>query len=109
VTYEHLAYDKGFWKVEGASAYVVVSGILTVTMKGQTVTRTGTLAYTFSNTTLTGRWSPRHGAAPRSEPAEGVVEWLAIAVGGALGVLARSAVYEILADRAGGSRGRRCS
>jgi hypothetical protein len=44
----------GFWNVEGTSAYAVVSGVLTVTMKGQTVTRTGTLAYTF--TKLHGVW-----------------------------------------------------
>jgi hypothetical protein len=48
VTYEHLSYEMGFWNVEGAYAYAVVSGTLTVTIKGQTVTRTGTLAYTFS-------------------------------------------------------------
>jgi hypothetical protein len=49
VTYEHLAYELGFWNVEGTSAYVVVLGTLTVTMKGTTVVRTGTLAYTFRN------------------------------------------------------------
>ena len=48
VTYEHLSYEMGFWNVEGAHAYAVTSGTLTVTMKGQTVTRSGTLAYTFS-------------------------------------------------------------
>jgi ketosteroid isomerase-like protein len=49
VTYEHLSYELGFWNVEGSSAYVVVRGTLTVTMKGTTVERTGTLAYTFAN------------------------------------------------------------
>lgn len=48
VTYEHLAYEMGFWNVEGSSAYAVVSGTLTVTINGQTAARTGTLAYTFS-------------------------------------------------------------
>lgn len=48
VTYEHLAYELGFWNVEGSSAYAVISGKLTVTIKGQTVVRAGTLAYTFS-------------------------------------------------------------
>ena len=48
VTYEHLSYDMGFWNVEGSYAYAVTLGTLTVTIKGQTVTRTGTLAYTFS-------------------------------------------------------------
>jgi len=49
VTSEHLSYEMGFWNVEGSSAYAVISGTLTVTMKGQTVVRTGTLAYTFAN------------------------------------------------------------
>jgi len=48
VTYEHLSYDMGFWNVEGSSAYAVISGSLTVTIKGQSVVRTGTLAYTFA-------------------------------------------------------------
>ena len=47
-TYEHLSYEMGFWNVEGPYAYAVISGSLTVTIKGQTVARTGTLAYTFS-------------------------------------------------------------
>ena len=34
--------------MEGAEAYAVIAGTLTVTIKGQTVARTGTLAYTFS-------------------------------------------------------------
>lgn len=49
VTYEHLAYQPGFWNVEGSSAYAVIDGTLTVTIKGHTAVRTGTLAYTFSN------------------------------------------------------------
>ena len=49
VTYEHLSYEMGFWNVEGPSAYAVISGTLTVTIKGQSVVRTGTLAYTFAN------------------------------------------------------------
>jgi ketosteroid isomerase-like protein len=48
VSYEHLSYEMGFWNVEGSFAYAVVAGTLTVTIKGQTVVRTGTLAYTFS-------------------------------------------------------------
>jgi len=48
VTSEHLSYEMGFWNVEGPSAYAVISGTLTITMKGQTVVRTGTLAYTFA-------------------------------------------------------------
>ena len=49
VTYEHISYEMGFWNVEGTSAYIVVSGTLTVTMKGTTVERKGTLAYTFTS------------------------------------------------------------
>ena len=49
VTYEHLSYEMGFWNVEGSSAYAVISGTLTVTMRGHSVVRTGTLAYTFAN------------------------------------------------------------
>jgi ketosteroid isomerase-like protein len=49
VTYEHLSYEMGFWNVEGSSAYAVISGTLTVTIKGQSVLRTGTLAYAFTN------------------------------------------------------------
>jgi hypothetical protein len=49
VTYERLSYEMGFWNVEGSSAYAVISGTLTVTIKGQSVVRTGTLAYTFEN------------------------------------------------------------
>lgn len=48
VTYEYLAYEMGFWNVEGSSAYAVVSGTLTVETKSQTMIRTGTLAYTFA-------------------------------------------------------------
>lgn len=49
VSSEHLSYDMGFWNVEGSSAYAVISGTLTITIKGQSVVRTGTLAYTFAN------------------------------------------------------------
>jgi hypothetical protein len=49
VSDEHLSYEMGFWNVEGSSAYVVISGTLTVTINGQLVNRTGTLAYTFAN------------------------------------------------------------
>jgi hypothetical protein len=49
VTEEHLSYEMGFWNVDGSSAYAVISGSLSVTIKGQSVVRTGTLAYTFAN------------------------------------------------------------
>ena len=48
VTREQFVYEMGFWTVEGASAYAVVSGTLTITMKGQSVVRAGNLAYTFA-------------------------------------------------------------
>jgi ketosteroid isomerase-like protein len=48
VTHEHLDYEMGFWTVEGQYAYAVILGELSVTLKGQTVVRKGTLAYTFS-------------------------------------------------------------
>ena len=48
VTSERLSYEMGFSNVEGSHAYAVVAGTLTVTIKGQTVVRTGRLAYTFS-------------------------------------------------------------
>lgn len=48
VTHEHLSYEMGFYNVEGSHAYAVISGTLEVTIKGQTVARTGTLAYTFA-------------------------------------------------------------
>jgi ketosteroid isomerase-like protein len=54
VTYEHLSYEMGFWNIEGPYAYAVISGTLTVTIKDQTVARTGTLAYTFSK--HSGEW-----------------------------------------------------
>jgi hypothetical protein len=47
VTYEHLSYEMGFWTVEGPFAYAVITGTLTVTIGGQSVVRTGTMAYTF--------------------------------------------------------------
>ena len=49
VTHEHLSYELGFWNVEGSSAYAVISENLSVTIKGKTTVRTGTLAYTFAN------------------------------------------------------------
>ena len=48
VSEDHLSYKMGFWNVEGSSAYAVVSGTLSVTIKGQSVVRAGTLAYTFA-------------------------------------------------------------
>jgi hypothetical protein len=48
VTEESLSYEMGFWNVEGSSAYAVISGTLTVTINGQSIVRTGTLAYTFA-------------------------------------------------------------
>lgn len=48
VTKEHLSYEMGFWNVEDPSAYAVVFGTLTITIKSQPVVRAGTLAYTFA-------------------------------------------------------------
>jgi ketosteroid isomerase-like protein len=48
VSSERLTHEMGFWNVEGAHAYVVVAGALMVTIKGQAIARTGTLAYAFS-------------------------------------------------------------
>ena len=49
VTKEYLSYEMGFWNVEGSSAYAVISGTLTVTLKDKSILRTtGTLAYTFA-------------------------------------------------------------
>ena len=48
VTAEHLSYEMGFWNVEGSSAYAVISGTLAITLKEQSIVRTGTLAYTFA-------------------------------------------------------------
>ena len=48
VTHERLSYEMGFWNVDGSSAYAVVDGTLTVTIKDQSIARTGTLAYTFA-------------------------------------------------------------
>ena len=48
VTEEHLTYEMGFWNVEGSAAYAVISGTLAITVKGQSIVRTGTLAYTFA-------------------------------------------------------------
>ena len=48
VSHEHLSYKMGFWNVEGSHAYAVIAGTLSVTIKGQTADRNGTLAYTFS-------------------------------------------------------------
>jgi hypothetical protein len=48
VSNEHLSYEMGFWNMTGSDAYAVIAGTLAVTIKGQTATRTGTLAYTFS-------------------------------------------------------------
>jgi len=57
VTEERFSYEMGFWNVEGNYAYAVISGTLTVVLKGQSVNRTGTLAYTFA----------KHGAAWKIE------------------------------------------
>jgi hypothetical protein len=48
VTYEHLAYEMGFCTTEGASAYAVIAGTLTVVIKDEPTVRTGTMAYTFA-------------------------------------------------------------
>lgn len=51
---EHFEYKLTFWVVEGDYAYAVISGKLNVTMKSQTVTTSGNLAYTFSKDD--GKW-----------------------------------------------------
>lgn len=48
VTKEHLSYEMGFWNVEGSSAYAVIFGTLSISIKDQPIVRTGTLAYTFA-------------------------------------------------------------
>ena len=45
---EHLSYEMGFWNVDGSSVYAALSGTLTITLKEQSIVRTGTLAYTFA-------------------------------------------------------------
>ena len=60
--------------MEGSDAYAVIAGTLTVTIKGQTVTRTGTLTYTFSKHGEEWKidaqaWGARHKACkPRRPP-----------------------------------------
>lgn len=49
VTSEKLSYEMGVWIVEGSAAYAATSGSLNVTIKGQSIVRTGILAYTFAN------------------------------------------------------------
>lgn len=44
-TYEHLAYEVGFCAMEGSPGYAVLSANVTLTLKGENVVRTGTLAY----------------------------------------------------------------
>ena len=56
----------GFWIVEGAYANAVISGILTVTIKGQTATRAGTMAYTFSKERNEWKIGAQAGAVHRS-------------------------------------------
>ena len=61
VSYEHLAYEMGFWTVEGPHAYDVVTGTLTVTIKplpGRVLSHTH-----FPSTARSGRSTHRHGAA----------------------------------------------
>jgi len=48
VTEEGVSYEMGFWNVEGNYAYAVISATLTIKLKGQSTSRTGTLAYTFA-------------------------------------------------------------
>ena len=63
VSHEHLAYEMGFWNVEGAYAYAVIARTLTVTIKGQTVVRTGTLAIPSQSAAGRGRSTRRRGGA----------------------------------------------
>ena len=44
---EHLYYQIGFWNVEGSFAYAVYRHSH-MTIKDQSIVRTGTLAYTFA-------------------------------------------------------------
>ena len=69
VTSEHLAYEMRFWNVEGSSAYAVVSGTLTITVKGQSLVRTGTLRTRSQSAMASGRLRLRLGAARRSRRA----------------------------------------
>jgi len=48
VVSEHLSHEVKFWNVEGAHAYAVISGSLTIELATQSIIRTGTLAYTFA-------------------------------------------------------------
>jgi ketosteroid isomerase-like protein len=48
VTHEHLDYEMGISLVEEQYGYACVLGSLSITFKGQTVIRKGTLTYTFS-------------------------------------------------------------
>jgi hypothetical protein len=48
VTEESVSYEMGFWNVEGDYAYAVISGSLAIKLQGQSLIRTGTLAYTFA-------------------------------------------------------------
>jgi ketosteroid isomerase-like protein len=47
-TEERLSYKMGICNVEGNNAYAVISGTLSAKLKGQQISRTGTLAYTFA-------------------------------------------------------------
>src|SRR5262249_9668210 len=62
VTKEHLSYEMGLWNFEGSSAYAVVLGTLAITIKDQSIVRTGTLAYTFAK--LDGIWKRGAGLGP---------------------------------------------
>ena len=66
VTKEHLSYEMGFWNVEGLSAYAVISGTLTVTIKDQSIVRTVPLRTRSRTAMASGRSRPRLGAARRS-------------------------------------------
>ena len=48
VAKETLSYETGFSTVEDSSAYAVINGTLTVTLKKQTIVRRGLLTYTFT-------------------------------------------------------------
>ena len=61
VTYEHLSYEMGFWNVEGSHAYAAILGSLAITIKGQSVVRTRTLALRSQSTGRRGRSKRRLG------------------------------------------------
>ena len=67
VSSDHLAYEMGFWNVEGSNAYAVVSATLTVTIKGQAAARPARSPIRFQSMAGRGRSTPKRGGAHRNE------------------------------------------